>query len=134
MEPALLVPLAGIVFFFWALVAITQMVSENRLRRRILDANPSPELVTAMRIPPKQDPGLTGSLKWGIVMSTVAVGIMVVGYFNIQETAFGFGVVLLTAGAGLLIYYAIAKRQYDRALENGYDISTPLAHHQRPVP
>jgi hypothetical protein len=122
----MVIPLAGIIFFFWALVSITRQISENRLRRQILDANPSPELVTAMRILPKQDPGLTVSLKWGIVMSTVAVAIMFVGYFDMGESFFGFGIVLLGAGIGQLIYYAIAKRQYDRALENGYDGAPPL--------
>jgi hypothetical protein len=129
-----LVPIAAIVLFFWGIVALTRTISDGRLRRRILEMNPSPELVRAMAITPKQDPALATSLRWGIVITTVALGIMTVGYFNIEETAFGFGVVLLGAGVGLLIYYAIAKRQYDRALENGYDISAPLRQQQRPVP
>jgi hypothetical protein len=128
-----LVPIAAIVFFFWGIVALTRTVSEGRLRRRILETNPSPELVASMMRPPKQDPGLTASLKWGIVTTAVAAAIMTVGYFNIEESAFGFGVVLLGAGVGLLIYYAIAKRQYDRALENGYDNGIPLTQQQRVV-
>ena len=132
--PIEVIPLAAIVFFFWGIVTITKTVSDSRLRRQILQANASPELVAALTTTPRQDPGLLASLKWGIVITGVAVAIMTVGYFNIEETAFGFGVVLLGAGVGLLIYYAIAKRQYDRVLENGYDISAPLTPRQRPVP
>jgi hypothetical protein len=128
-----LVPIVTVVVFFWGLVAIVRIIAEGRLRRRILETNASPELVAAMAITPKRDPGLVASLKWGIVMTAVAVAIMTVGYYNLEET-FGFGVVLLGAGIGLLIYYAIAKRQYDRALDNDYDDAVPLAHQQRVVP
>ena len=129
--PEEIVPVAAIAFFFWGIVAITRTISDNRLRRHILQANATPELVTALATKPRQDPGLLASLKWGIVITGVALGIMTVGYFNLEETAFGFGVVLLGAGVGLLIYYPIAKRQYDRELENGYNRTMPLTPQQR---
>jgi hypothetical protein len=107
----ILVPIALFAFMSWALVTITRTISNNRTRRRILEARASSELVDAV-FTARLDSDSWSSLKWGIITVVVGVALMVLEVLPFgAESPFTYGFVLLAAGLALLIYHLIAKRQ-----------------------
>lgn len=101
-----------VVVLFLSIVAIVKIIADNRTKAKLIEARPSDEVVRALFEKPR-DPALHSSLKWGIVIVSVGLGLVVVqtlgdDWFN-RPTA--YGVMLVFGGAGLLLYYWIASRK-----------------------
>jgi hypothetical protein len=107
------IPLAAIGFFFWAVVAVTRAIADARIRGRLIETGASPELVKTLTTKPRSSDH-AGSLKWGIVLSTSAIAIMLVGYLGLEGETSGFGLAMLGAGLGLLIFYPLGMREQQR--------------------
>jgi uncharacterized protein DUF6249 len=106
-----LVPVAFLVTIAFTLVTVTSIISEGRTRRRLIEAGAAPELARAIGAAPKDDPGLYGALKWGIVTGSVGVALILIQFLPYRsDQPIVLGVILLFAGAGLLAYYASARR------------------------
>ena len=106
-----LVPVALFGFTWWGLVAIARIISVNRTRRKMLEAHATPELVDAL-LAARPDTNLSPSLMWGLVLASTGIALMILEALPFdQGSPFVYGVVVLAAGAGLLVYYAIARRQ-----------------------
>ncbi|MEE9442633.1 MAG: DUF6249 domain-containing protein [candidate division Zixibacteria bacterium] len=59
------------------------------------------------------------SLKWGLVFVLVGISLLVIQAFpGYVETEFIFGMMLIAAGAGLLIYYFVASSLRKKHLES----------------
>jgi hypothetical protein len=102
----ILVPIA----FFGSIVLITKIISDNRLRRRIIDARLDPEMVRALLGTSRAATRRQGALKWGLVAGAIGLALLLIGILSLSGEPLGFGLVTLAAGAGLLVYYAIANR------------------------
>jgi hypothetical protein len=91
-------------------VMIVRSISDNWTRRKALDAHASDDVVRTI-FTRRRDPDTYGALKWGLVVAAVGIALMVVQFLPYNDNdPIAFGIVLLFAGAGLLAYYAMARR------------------------
>jgi peptidoglycan/LPS O-acetylase OafA/YrhL len=105
------VPVALFAFTSWGVVSVARIISVNRTRRKIVDAHATPELVDAL-LAARPDSNLAPSLMWGLVLASTGIALMILEVLPFdQNSPFRYGVVVLGAGAGLLAYFAIARRQ-----------------------
>lgn len=96
---------------------MTRTISDARIRRCLIDSGASPELVSYLIAAPTRPSDLAGTLKWGIVLSTTATAIILIGNMGLEETVQGIGIATLGAGLGLLIFYPVGvweRRRVER--------------------
>jgi hypothetical protein len=106
-----LVPLGLFMTLAFIIVGVAKIVSDGRTRRRLIDANVSPELAKAITVTPADDPGLYGTLKWGLVTGAVGLALIIIQFLPYRSgDPIMLGVILVFAAAGLLGYYVTAKR------------------------
>lgn len=114
-----LVPIAFLLSVAFTLVGVTKIISDGRTRRRLIEARATPELAQAIVVAPKDDPGLYGALKWGILMGSVGLALILIQFLPYRsDEPIVLGVILVFAAAGLLGYYVGARRLL-RAAERG---------------
>jgi uncharacterized protein DUF6249 len=106
-----LVPIAFLLSVAFALVAVTKVISDGRTRRRLIEAGATPELAQAIAVAAKDDPGLYGALKWGILTGAVGLALILIQFLPYRsDDPIVLGVILVFAAAGLLAYYVSARR------------------------
>ena len=103
-----------VVFFvpialFAAIAWIIKVISDNRTRRRLIDSGATEGMVAALFANREQDPNVPASLKWGLVTVGVGLSLVVIQVLPYDfEEPIAYGLMLLFAGAGLLVYYRMA--------------------------
>ena len=103
----LLIPISLFVCITYAIKAVV----DAGVRRKMVDANGSQDLVRAM-LQGEEQRSRHGSLRWGIVMVALAIGFGIVDAGHWDELSPAVIAVLLGAtGLGNLAYYAIARKQ-----------------------
>jgi phosphatidylglycerophosphate synthase len=106
-----LVPLVVPIALFWAITAVARTIAETRTRRRLIERNASPEVAAAVMTATRGDIALHDSLKWGLVIGAIGVALIVVQFLPYQsDEPIALGIVLVFGAAGLLSYYATARR------------------------
>lgn len=106
-----LVPIAVFLTLAFTIVAVTRIISDGRTRRRLLQTGVTPELARAIAEPPRDDPGLYGALKWGLILGAVGLALIVVQFLPYRpEDPIVLGLILVFGAAGLLVYYVSARR------------------------
>lgn len=111
MDVEILVPLG----FFAAIVWIVKIISDNRIRRKVLDQRVSEELAEAILRKDKSELSALGALKWGLIVLAMGGALVLVSLFSIDmDGPLGYGLLLLAAGGGLVTYYLIAS-EHDEA-------------------
>ncbi|KPK88649.1 hypothetical protein AMJ80_10800 [bacterium SM23_31] len=88
--------------FFCLVGYIIKVVSDNKLRRRIIEKGEINENVKDIFAPPRQRTAHQ-QLKWGMVLIAVGLGLVFGAFFNSGEIAFAF--MLIFAGVALILYY-----------------------------
>lgn len=81
---------------------IIKVVSDNKLRRRIIEKGEINANVKELFTHSKQQVKFR-SLKWGIILVAVGLGLITGSVFRSQEVAFAF--MLIFAGFALILYY-----------------------------
>jgi hypothetical protein len=115
-----LVPLGLFMALAFIIVGVAKIVSDGRTRRRLIDANVSPELAKAITVAPADDPGLYGVLKWGLVTGAVGIALIIIQFLPYRSgDPIMLGVILVFAAAGLLAYYVTAKRLAGQSTTSG---------------
>jgi hypothetical protein len=110
-----LVPLGLFAMIAFIIVGLTKIISDGRIRRRLIEAGATPELAKAIAGTPQNDPDLYGTLKWGLVTGAIGLALIVIQFLPYRhEEPIMLGVILLFAAAGLLGYYGIARRLASR--------------------
>jgi uncharacterized protein DUF6249 len=106
-----LVPIAFLLSVTFVLVGITKVISDGSTRRRLIQAGATPELARAIVAAPKDDPGLYGALRWGILTGAVGLALILIQFLPYRSNEpIVLGVILVFAAAGLLGYYVSARR------------------------
>jgi hypothetical protein len=106
-----LVPLGLFAMIAFIIVGVTKIVSDGRLRRRLVETGASPELAKTIVGTPRYDAELYGALKWGILTGAIGLALIVIQFLPYRpEDPITLGVILLFAAGGLLGYYVIARR------------------------
>ena len=106
MNFGILIPITLFVCIAYAIkVCVDAMV-----RKRMVDAGGSEELVTSL-LRDEQQRRRHSSLRWGIVLLSVALGFGLIQWFGWQEVTPGLVAVLAGAtGLGNLIFFAISRK------------------------
>jgi len=108
---ATLVPVAFVLALAFALVAVTKIISDGITRRRLIKAGSAPDLARAITTTSQDDPGLYGALKWGLVTGAAGLALILIQFLPYRsDEPIVLGVVLVFVAAGLLTYYASARR------------------------
>ena len=106
-----IIPVAFFLSITVTLIAITRIVTESRMRRRLIEAGASPELARIVTSGSATDLGVHASLQWGLVTAAVGIALIVIQYLPFQPgEPISFGILLLFAGAGLLGYHYAGRR------------------------
>ena len=107
MDVEILVPIA----FFAAIVWIVKVISDNRIRRKVLDQRVSDELAEAILKNDASAPSALSALKWGLIVLAIGGALVLVQLLSIDaDEPLTFGLIFLAAGAGLVAYYLIASQ------------------------
>ncbi len=115
-----LIPIAFLLTVAFTLVGLAKVISDGRIRRRLIDAGVAPELARAIAGAPKEDPGLYSALKWGIVTGAVGLGLILIQFLPYRSgEPIVLGVLLVFAAGGLLAYYASVRRLVHRREGDG---------------
>jgi uncharacterized membrane protein len=106
-----LVPLGLFAMIAFIIVGVTKIVSDGRIRRRLIETGATPELAKAIMGTPRNDPELYGALKWGILTGAIGLALIVIQFLPYRpDEPIMLGVIFVFAAAGLLGYYVIARR------------------------
>ena len=107
----IIVPVALFLSLAFATVGVTRVISDGRTRRRLLESNASVELASAVVAPPQGDLAFGGALKWGLLLGSIGLALVIVHFLPYEEDdPIVVGIVMLFAAAGLLGYYVAARR------------------------
>lgn len=102
---ATLIPIVG----FVCLVAIIKIVTDSRLRRRLAETHATEDMVRTMLAADERHRH-ESALKWGIVSVLIGISLGIADIFKLSPDQPGtYGLVIIAAGAGLLIYYTISN-------------------------
>lgn len=76
----------------------------------------------------------TGSLLWGLLLAAAGLG-MVITFIagHGDDETFGFGLVFLLGGVGLIVYYVLTKPQREKAMRLQEQLITAQAGQLKPV-
>ncbi|MBN2088591.1 hypothetical protein JW964_03215 [candidate division KSB1 bacterium] len=100
---------------FMVLAYIVKILSDNRLRRLLIDKGQVNESVKYLFMD-REYKNVPSSLKWGMVLIGIGVAILIgqlVPRHMMEEVTFG-GMFLL-AGLGLVLYYFIANKLIEKS-------------------
>lgn len=106
MDAEFLVPLG-----FFAMVAyIVKLISDNRLRRRVLNSAASEGMAEALLKEQRSGPQTRSALKWGLIFVSLGAGVLFVNVLAIGfESPLAYALLLLATGAALLGYHIIER-------------------------
>ncbi len=106
MNPGIVVPVA----LFACITYAIKVCVDAMVRRRMVDSGGSAELVDSV-LRDEQQRRRHSSLRWGVVLLSVALGFGLIQWFGWQELTPGLVAVLAGAtGLGNLVYFAISRK------------------------
>ena len=106
MDFALLVPITAIL----AVVMAIKIIVDSRLRRRLAETNASEDLIKSMLVADEQARRLS-ALKWGMVLTLMGLAFGLISALGLEPDDAGtWGLLIGTAGVGMLAYHFIASR------------------------
>ena len=110
MQVEIVVPIAFFVFLAFVIVGVTRAVTDATTRRRLVQANASPEFARVV-LARDAEAARRDALKYGLLIGAVGVGLVVVQFMPYgPNQPVVYGTVLLFAAAGLLAYYGVTRR------------------------
>lgn len=110
-----LIPVVAIVFTFGipGIIIFWALYIKHRERMRLIEKGLTPDEVKAFFSEANNKPrNPYSSLKWGILLSFLGAGIFIAnlieGMYDVEEGVM-MGIIVLSAGLGFLIYFAIVN-------------------------
>jgi hypothetical protein len=105
-----LLPFIVLIVFFIIIVVLIIAIFNYRLKKRILDAGPLDENSVKM-LALLSNLGAE-SLKWGIILLCAGAGLVVMQFipYSAVDSSLPYGVEAIFIGAGFMTYYLIIKR------------------------
>lgn len=103
---ALMIPITFLVVVGWT----SKWLSDNRVRRELINANATAEIIERMFMRPVQD--LDSSLKWGMVSIGVGLALTGIQLLDIDaDDPLTFALIFIFAGAALILFYFMKANQ-----------------------
>jgi len=107
MDFAYLIPIS----LFVCIVVAIKVVVDARWRKRLVETNPSEELMKSIMAGEEVSRRLS-ALKWGLVLTLLGVAFGIIDATNMSSDSPGaWGVLFAAAGVGMLAYHGIANRK-----------------------
>ena len=107
MDFAYLIPIS----LFVCIVVAIKVVVDARWRKRLVETNPSEELMKSIMAGEEISRRLS-ALKWGLVLTLLGVAFGIIDATNMSSDSPGaWGVLFAAAGVGMLAYHGIANRK-----------------------
>lgn len=111
----IIVPLGFFFSLAYATVGVTRAITDSRVRRRLLESNASVELATAVVAPPRKEPMLGETLKWGMLIGALGLALILLQFLPFDpDDPIAAGILLVSAAVALLGYYGMARRMTER--------------------
>lgn len=109
-------PVVAIIAVFYSLVTIVRIVSEYRLKTRLIEKGMVTENIKLLLNRSTELQPLS-SLKWGLVLIGIGAALLLnkIYYMSDQTT---FGLMAIFAGVGFLVYSAMAQWRLKKLDEN----------------
>ena len=105
-----LIPIIIVPVVFFSFVAIVKIISDNWLRRKIIDKGlVNKDLKYLANVSSSGQP--LSSMKWGMALVGIGLALMVPEVFSSVTDETLVGLMFIFAGLAFLIYYFIAKSQ-----------------------
>ena len=102
-------PVLVFISFFAFILGTTKVLSDNWTKRKLIEARVSEDIIRAL-FRKESDPEMFAALKWGIVLVSLGLGLIVSQQLHASfQEPLAWGVVLVFGGVGLLVYYAVAR-------------------------
>ena len=109
----ILVPLIIIPAFFICIAYITRVISDNRIRRELVNNQATEEIIEKLFLANRVE-AIGSNLKWGIVLVALGLALALIQMTGLDgDEPLTYGLIFLFSGVGLLIYYAIKMRYGD---------------------
>lgn len=106
MDVEILVPLG----FFAMIAYIVKLISDNRLRRKVLNSAASEGMAEALLDRQWAEPRTRSALKWGLILFALGLGVLFVDILAIGfESPLAYAILLLATGGALLGFYGIER-------------------------
>jgi len=106
-----LVPLGLFISIVVALIAVAKILSDGRTRRRLIESGVTAEVARAVTPEIRDDLGIYGALKWGIIVLSAGLALVVIQFLPYKDNSpIVPGILLVFVGVGLLVYWASAGR------------------------
>jgi len=109
MDLEVLIPIS----FFLMIFAIIKILSDNKVRQRLIERGQIDENVKQLFAPQTEAQHLT-NLKWGMVSLAIGLALLVDSFFDSLSDAAKVGIVLIFVGVAFLIYYQKAKQYIEK--------------------
>lgn len=101
-----------LIVVFPTIALVIKWFLEYRLRQRLIEKGMLDEKVGFLNLA-SLGQSFGSSLKWGMVLVLVGVAILFIQMYDVSDEAI-LGLILIAAGAGLLLYYVFADRLLKR--------------------
>jgi len=106
MDFTMMVPIS----LFICIVLAIKVVVDARWRRRLVETNPSEELMKSVMAADETSRRLS-ALKWGLVMTLIGIAFGIIDAANLSSDSPGaWGILFAATGIGLLAYHGIANK------------------------
>jgi amino acid transporter len=104
-----MVPIIIVPAFFFAIFALVKVLSDNAVRRKLIDKGMIDENVKFLYAAASNNP--PAALKWGMMLIAVGAAILIGQFmpYSFQEE-FTISLMLIMAGLALVVYYFIGSR------------------------
>jgi hypothetical protein len=113
-----MVPIIIVPVIFFSFVAIVRIISDNSLRRKIIDKGLAGENIKQLA-----NVGYTSrplsSIKWGMALVGIGLAFMIPEVFGRIQDETMVGLMFIFAGLAFLVYYFIAKSRIEKGEEEG---------------
>jgi hypothetical protein len=106
MGPDTLIPIVVVPVIFFSVVAVFKILSDNSLRKAIVDKGLVDENVKYLF----RKTDASSSLKWGIILIALGAAIFIAQSIDMSDESI-FGMMFLFAGAGLILYYFMTAKK-----------------------
>jgi hypothetical protein len=103
--------ITGIVFL--SIVFVIKVISDNRIRRQLIDSGKIDEQIQFLYMHPKsKESSPLSSLKWGLVLVALGLALFVGQFLPYEMEGEGtIGTMFLFSGIAFLIYYFVSKKE-----------------------
>ena len=100
-------------FIFLSLSFVIKVISDNRIRRRLIESGKIDEQVQFLYMHPQnQTSSPLSSFKWGLVLVALGLALFVGQFLPYEMEGEGtIGTMFLFSGIAFLIYYFVSKKE-----------------------